>query len=135
MQHLSQAYQPQRTLALPQAKAATMRRIFSYEHDSTGKRSFIVTTYKKFWQRYQEILPDHRHHYEIIQEGMPCHLYFGKAVCWTASCSTHKQPCLQAWMLAHYGSDEDRPRSIHECFMTLIRTLQMSKKMFVLTCL
>ena len=62
-------------------KAAAVCRVLSYEHNSTGKRSFIVTTYSKFWQRYQEVLPDHRHHYEIIQEQTPCHLYFGKASC------------------------------------------------------
>ncbi|OAE35311.1 hypothetical protein AXG93_392s1600 [Marchantia polymorpha subsp. ruderalis] len=26
--------------------------------------------------RYRSMLPEHRHHYEIIQEGKPCHMYF-----------------------------------------------------------
>ena len=48
------------------------------EKDSTGKRSFIVTSYAEFWRQYQECIPAHRHYYEIIQEGWPCHLYFGE---------------------------------------------------------
>ena len=63
---------------LQHSKPCTACRVFSYEHNSTGKRSFLVTTYTKFWQRYQDMLPDHRHHYEIIQEHAPCHLYFGE---------------------------------------------------------
>lgn len=54
-------------------------RIFSWEKDKTGKRSFIVTSYEEFWRQYQESIPAHRHYYEIIQEGWPCHLYFGTA--------------------------------------------------------
>ncbi|DBB12653.1 hypothetical protein WJX82_001501 [Trebouxia sp. C0006] len=49
---------------------------FSVEHDSTGRRSFLVSTHDGFWKRYQDMLPDHRHYYEIIQESCSCHLYF-----------------------------------------------------------
>lgn len=52
-------------------------RIFSVERGADGKRSFIVTTYAAFWARYQGMLPQHRHYYEIIRQGWPCHLYFG----------------------------------------------------------
>ena len=51
--------------------------MFSWEKDGTGKRSFIVTTYEEFWRQYEECIPAHRHYYEIVQEGWPCHLYFG----------------------------------------------------------
>ena len=53
-------------------------RIFSVERGPEGKRSFIVTSYAKFWERYRDMLPQHRHYYEIIRERRPCHLYFGE---------------------------------------------------------
>lgn len=55
------------------------RRIFSVERSADGKRSFLVSTYRAFWARYQGMLPQHRHYYEIIRQGWPCHLYFGEA--------------------------------------------------------
>ncbi|KAL3137732.1 hypothetical protein ABBQ38_004998 [Trebouxia sp. C0009 RCD-2024] len=51
-------------------------RTFSVEHDASGKRSFLVSSYDGFWHRYRDMLPDHRHYYEIIQDSYPCHLYF-----------------------------------------------------------
>jgi hypothetical protein len=30
----------------------------------------------EFWRRYNGMPADERHHYEIIREGRPCHLYF-----------------------------------------------------------
>ena len=42
----------------------------------TGARRFIVTTYADFWVRYFTFAPSLRHHYELILEGAPCHLYF-----------------------------------------------------------
>lgn len=57
-------------------KLAADLKTFSVEHDSTGKRSFLVSTQEGFWKRYQDMLPDHRHYYEIIQKSCPCHLYF-----------------------------------------------------------
>ena len=58
-----------------------MNRTFSLEHNTSGKRSFLVSTYEGFWLRYRDMLPDHRHYYEIIQESYPCHLYFGVQPC------------------------------------------------------
>ena len=53
-------------------------RVFSVEKGPEGKRSFIVTSSAKFWERYSDMLPQHRHFYEIIRERRPCHLYFGE---------------------------------------------------------
>jgi hypothetical protein len=61
-------------------------RIFSAETGPDGRRCFMVTTYAKFWQRYSGMLPQHRHYYEIIRQGWPCHLYFG-ALLVTLSCT------------------------------------------------
>ena len=58
-------------------KSDLIDRIFSVERNESGKRSFIVSTYEEFWRRYQDMLPAHRHHYEILREGLPCKLYFG----------------------------------------------------------
>lgn len=60
---------------------ADTNRTFSVEHNTSGKRSFLVSTYEGFWLRYRDMLPDHRHYYEIIQESHPCHLYFGVQAC------------------------------------------------------
>jgi DNA-directed primase/polymerase protein len=52
-------------------------RIFSFELSSSGTRKFLVASYVEFWRRYSStILPHHRHYYEIIREGWPCHVYF-----------------------------------------------------------
>ncbi|CAL8468734.1 g8274 [Coccomyxa elongata] len=51
-------------------------RIFSSERGPEGKRCFIATTLEAFWKRYRDMLPQHRHCYEIIRHGYPCHLYF-----------------------------------------------------------
>ncbi len=53
-------------------------RVFSYETGPQGKRRFLVTSYATLWRRYRDLLPQHRHYYEIIREGWPCHLYFGE---------------------------------------------------------
>ncbi|KAI5062827.1 hypothetical protein GOP47_0021374 [Adiantum capillus-veneris] len=50
--------------------------LFVYQDHFSGQRRFLATTYKEFWCRYELIPQDHRHHYEIITEGSPCHLYF-----------------------------------------------------------
>lgn len=53
--------------------------IFSVERERThGARGYVVTTQEELWRRYQDMLPAHRHWYEIIREGRPCHLYFGE---------------------------------------------------------
>jgi hypothetical protein len=59
----------------------------------SGGRKFIATTYAEFWRRYSALPPALRHHYEIVRQGSPCHLYFGAPhgdlVLWTnASWST-----------------------------------------------
>ncbi|XP_074304718.1 uncharacterized protein LOC141639517 [Silene latifolia] len=51
-------------------------RIFSYQDHFIGQRRFLVSTYQEFWRRYKSMDPKCRHHYEVIQEGLPCHLYF-----------------------------------------------------------
>ncbi|BBN17832.1 DNA-directed primase/polymerase protein [Marchantia polymorpha subsp. ruderalis] len=50
--------------------------VFQYQDHINGQRRFLATSYFEFWQRYRSMLPEHRHHYEIIQEGKPCHMYF-----------------------------------------------------------
>jgi hypothetical protein len=55
----------------------TAMRFFSAEDHSTGRRKFIASTYKEFWRRYSAPeLFGKRHHYELIREARPCHLYF-----------------------------------------------------------
>lgn len=44
----------------------------------SGKRFFVVATPEAFWRTYSRMPPATRHHYEIIREGHPCHLYFGE---------------------------------------------------------
>ncbi|AED96262.1 DNA primase [Arabidopsis thaliana] len=51
-------------------------RIFSYQDHFSGQRRFLVSSYEEFWKRYLSMDPRHRHHYEVIQEGLPCHMYF-----------------------------------------------------------
>ncbi|XP_050140860.1 uncharacterized protein LOC126616732 isoform X11 [Malus sylvestris] len=50
--------------------------VFSYQDHYSGQRRFLVSTYNDFWRRYKNMNPKFRHHYEVIQEGLPCHLYF-----------------------------------------------------------
>ncbi|XP_057988737.1 uncharacterized protein LOC110637438 isoform X2 [Hevea brasiliensis] len=50
--------------------------VFSYQDHHNGQRRFLVSTYKEFWRRYKSMDSKFRHHYEVIQEGLPCHLYF-----------------------------------------------------------
>ncbi|KAI9084175.1 hypothetical protein K1719_033846 [Acacia pycnantha] len=42
----------------------------------TGQRRFLASTYTEFWRRYKNMDSKLRHHYEVIKEGLPCHLYF-----------------------------------------------------------
>lgn len=51
-------------------------KIFSVEIESIGTRRFITSSYPEFYRRYVSVAPQHRHYYEIIREGFPCHLYF-----------------------------------------------------------
>jgi hypothetical protein len=50
-------------------------RIFSVESGPQGRRRFLATSYAELWRRYRDLPPPHRHHYEIIRQGYPCHLY------------------------------------------------------------
>ncbi|KAK9866309.1 hypothetical protein WJX84_009713 [Apatococcus fuscideae] len=56
--------------------AASCLRIFSVEKSCDGRRSFMAASYAQFWDHYQQLDPSDRHHYEIIREALPCHLYF-----------------------------------------------------------
>ncbi|KAL6768087.1 hypothetical protein ACKKBF_B37745 [Auxenochlorella protothecoides x Auxenochlorella symbiontica] len=51
-------------------------RVWSMETSGDGKRRFLVSTVTNFYRRYSDMLPHHRHYYEIIREGQPCHIYF-----------------------------------------------------------
>ncbi|GJT56040.1 hypothetical protein Tco_0991094 [Tanacetum coccineum] len=46
------------------------------EDHVSEERKFLVSTYKEFWRRYKNMNCKFCHHYEVIQEGMPCHFYF-----------------------------------------------------------
>lgn len=50
-------------------------RVFAVEVSASGARRFVVTGYPEFWRRYEAVPPPGRHHYEIIRQGWPCHLY------------------------------------------------------------
>ncbi|CAN6480826.1 unnamed protein product [Victoria cruziana] len=50
--------------------------VFSYQDHFSGQRRFLVSSYEEFWQRYSSMDSKFHHHYEVIQEGLPCHLYF-----------------------------------------------------------
>lgn len=51
-------------------------RLFACEFGAQGQRNFIATTYSNFWDKYCELKAEQRHHYEVVCEGLPCHLYF-----------------------------------------------------------
>ncbi|KAL4557033.1 hypothetical protein LXL04_035203 [Taraxacum kok-saghyz] len=55
---------PRQDEAMKYAKDHGGVHIFSYQNHATGQR------------RYKNMNPKFRHHYEVIQEGSPCHLYF-----------------------------------------------------------
>ncbi|KAL7107035.1 hypothetical protein ACP275_06G028600 [Erythranthe tilingii] len=67
---------PKQDEALKFLKQHTNARVFSYQDHINGQRRFLVSTYEEFWRRYKEMTAKFRHHYEVIQEGLPCHLYF-----------------------------------------------------------
>ncbi|MFS8033280.1 hypothetical protein Hanom_Chr17g01567641 [Helianthus anomalus] len=48
--------------------------IFSNQDHASGQRSFLVSTYKEFW--YVNMNSKFRRHFEVTQEGLPCHLYY-----------------------------------------------------------
>ncbi|XP_010671594.2 uncharacterized protein LOC104888354 [Beta vulgaris subsp. vulgaris] len=67
---------PKQDDAMKFAKEQANVRIFSYQDHFSGQRRFLVSTYQEFWRRYKNMDSTFRHHYEVIQEGLPCHLYF-----------------------------------------------------------
>ncbi|KAK2983582.1 hypothetical protein RJ640_023116 [Escallonia rubra] len=67
---------PRQDDAMKYAKDQVDVHVFSYQDHVNGQRRFLVSTYKEFWQRYKNMNSRFRHHYEVIQEGVPCHLYF-----------------------------------------------------------
>ncbi|XP_077247420.1 DNA primase isoform X2 [Tasmannia lanceolata] len=67
---------PKQDQAMRFATTHSQVHVFSYQDHLNGQRRFLVSTYTEFWQRYKNMDPKFRHHYEVIQEGFPCHLYF-----------------------------------------------------------
>lgn len=53
-------------------------RVWSAERHISGGRYFLACPYREFWEYYRALPAAERHHYEIIREGQPCHLYFGE---------------------------------------------------------
>lgn len=49
--------------------------LFAFEK-LDGKRSYLVTTRKQFWVKYQSLAESKQHFYEVIPETSPCRLYF-----------------------------------------------------------
>ncbi|GFS24289.1 DNA-directed primase/polymerase protein-like [Elysia marginata] len=57
--------------------------VFAFERSSVGdpssvggQRRYLVTSLKQFWHHYSDLLPNQRHHYEVIREGRNCKLFF-----------------------------------------------------------
>ncbi|KAG2280748.1 hypothetical protein Bca52824_051968 [Brassica carinata] len=67
---------PRQDEAVKFVKRHENARVFSYQDHFSGQRRFLVSTYEEFWNRYKSMDPRRRHHYEVIQEGLPCHMYF-----------------------------------------------------------
>ncbi|KAJ4955758.1 hypothetical protein NE237_012541 [Protea cynaroides] len=67
---------PRQDEAVKFAKSHAHLHVFSYQDHFNGQRRFLVSTYEEFWRRYKNMDSKFRHHYEVIQEGLPCHLYF-----------------------------------------------------------
>ncbi|KAH9307303.1 hypothetical protein KI387_035214 [Taxus chinensis] len=67
---------PRQDQALRFAESHSQVHVFSYQDHFNGQRRFLATTYQELWRRYENMDPKYRHHYEVIREGSPCHLYF-----------------------------------------------------------
>ncbi|KAL1531390.1 DNA-directed primase/polymerase protein isoform X4 [Salvia divinorum] len=67
---------PRQDDAMKFAKQHVNVRLYSYQDHMNGQRRFLVSSYKEFWRRYKEMSSKFRHHYEVIEEALPCHLYF-----------------------------------------------------------
>jgi len=58
-------------------------RIFAVEKAGGGKRRYITAHLGRFMHHYwRECDPSARHHYELIRQGDPCRLYFGRLRFW-----------------------------------------------------
>ena len=51
-------------------------RYFSMERHGDGRRLFVAASLRGFWNHYQKLPNEHRHHYELIKSDTPCHLYY-----------------------------------------------------------
>ncbi|KAK3763490.1 hypothetical protein RRG08_012223 [Elysia crispata] len=58
-------------------------RVFAFESNTVGdlgshggQRRYLVTSLLQFWHYYSDLLPNQRHHYEVIREGHTCKLFF-----------------------------------------------------------
>uniref|UniRef100_A0A0E0I0C5 DNA-directed primase/polymerase protein n=1 Tax=Oryza nivara TaxID=4536 RepID=A0A0E0I0C5_ORYNI len=67
---------PRQEEAIRFCKAHAYTNVFSYQDHLSGQRRFLVSMYDEFWKRYNNMDPQIRHHYEVIQDGSPCHIYF-----------------------------------------------------------
>ncbi|CAM0905759.1 unnamed protein product [Alopecurus aequalis] len=67
---------PRQDEAIRFSKEHAQTKVFSYQDHLSGQRRFLVSAYNEFWRRYNNMDPQIRHHYEVIQEGSPCHIYF-----------------------------------------------------------
>ncbi|TYG42949.1 hypothetical protein ES288_D12G297700v1 [Gossypium darwinii] len=67
---------PRQDEAVKFAKVHANAHVFSYQDHYSGQRRYLASTYEEFWKRYKIMESKLRHHYEVIQEGFPCHLYF-----------------------------------------------------------
>lgn len=55
-------------------------RVLSVETSKTGRRRYVVGNFGRLADHYwRKLDPSARHYYELIREGTPCRLYFGKA--------------------------------------------------------
>ena len=69
--------------AADSAGPAAALRVFSVElgggNSGSGRkatwRAYVAAALPAFWARYRALRPSDRHHYEILREGRPCHLY------------------------------------------------------------
>uniref|UniRef100_A0A383WFI1 DNA-directed primase/polymerase protein n=1 Tax=Tetradesmus obliquus TaxID=3088 RepID=A0A383WFI1_TETOB len=66
---------------LDKQPCAVILRTFACEVSTSGQRVFIVSSAELFWQHYKALPPAERHHYEIIRQASPCHLYFDLEFC------------------------------------------------------
>ena len=61
----------------PAGAAAEPLAFWSFEDQgSGGRRRFVAASYAAFWARYSGLPAHHRHHYELLREARPVHLYF-----------------------------------------------------------